>query len=325
VKSEDARLLAEADQIDTPPGYSRWSAAKKHAWLWDTLVLGTVPDHPWLPPLVLPFQQRPATEVGVVIRKAQLDKALTRTSDVMEPGRPKFIHARGAVAMVELETDEQSPFTGLLGPPTDGGASGLIRMSMVQKPSGKKSHIPAFGLKLLIDGEPSADLLAMNHTVGQGRDFDMFSNSMTNDLTETHREIRTMQRLMSRLFERVSDEPRRLTVDHLTDHHRDGSVVADPVAPDRLIFRPTVDAKRVFRGKADVDFRRVLAAVDAGVPLYSVHGVVGPRSDRAIIPVGVVRTTTRFVSSPGGDRLFFRHVQDDTARSRTRSVDAAHS
>ncbi len=316
MKSREAELLAEADRIDTPPGYSGWSAAKKHDWLWDTLVLGTVPDQSWLPPLVLPFQQRPAAEIGIVVRKAQLEKAITRTSDVMEPGRPKFIHARGSVAMVELETDAHSPFTGLLGPPDDGGARGLIRMSLVQKPSGKKSHIPAFGLKLLIDGEASADLLAMNHTIGQGRDFDMFSNSMTNDLTETHREIRTMQRLMSRLFERVSDEPRRLTVGHLTDRRRDGFVVADPVAPDRLIFRPTVEAKRIFKGKADVDFRRVLDAVGPGVPLYSVDGVVGPRSDRTISPVGVIRTTTRFVSSPGGDRLFFRHVQDDAVRSR---------
>jgi hypothetical protein len=310
VKTPDAQVLAEADTIDTPAGYASWPAAKKHDWLWNTLVLGTLPGRPWLPPLVLPFQQRPATEIGIVVRKARLELALTRESDVMEPGRPKLIHARGSVAMVELETVEDSPYTGLLGPPDEGGASGLIRMSMVQKPSGNKSHIPAFGLKLLIDGTASADLLAMNHTIGQGRDFDMFSNSMTNDLTETHTELRASQRVMSRLFRRVSDEPRRLTTDHLAHRRRDGSIVADPVAPDRLIFRPTPAAKRIFKGRAGVDFRRVLAEVGPGVELYSVEGVTGPPNDRTVGRVGVMRTTTRFVSSPGGDRLFFRHVQD---------------
>jgi hypothetical protein len=316
VKSREEQALAEADRMDTPPGYAGWTAKEKHAWLWETLVLGTVPDDPWLPPLVLPFQQRPMSEVGIVVRKSQLEKAITRTSDVMEPGRPKLIHARGSVAMVELEADERSPYTGLLGTPDAGGCSGLIRMSMVQKPSGKKSHIPAFGLKLLIDGNASADLLAMNHTIGQGRDFDMFSNDVTNDLTETHLEIRTSQRLMSRFFSRVSDEPRRLTVNHLVDRRRDGSVVTDPAAPDRLIFRPTAEAKKIFRGKAGVDFRRVLAGVDPGVALYTVEGVIGPPDDRSVDPVGVLRTTTRFVSSPGGDRLFFRHVQDEAAPSR---------
>lgn len=310
MKTPDDQAIADADEIDTPAGYAGWPAARKHDWLWDTLVRGTLPDRPWLPPLVLPFQQRPATEIGIVVRKAQLDKALTRESDVMEPGRPKLIHARGSVAMVELETDEHSPYSGLLGPPPHGGASGLIRMSMVQKPSRNKSHIPAFGLKLLIDRTASADVLAMNHTVGQGRDFDMFSNTMTNDLTETHTELRTSQRVMGRLFRRVSDEPRRLTTRHLADRRRDGSTVADPVAPDRLIFRPTPEAKRIFTGTAGVDFRRVLADVGPGVALYSVDGVTGPRNDRTVGHVGVIRTTTRFVSSPGGDRLFFRHVQD---------------
>ena len=315
MKSGEEQALAEAERMDTPPGYAGWTAKEKHAWLWNTLVLATVPDGPWMPPLVVPFQQRPVTEAGIVLRTSQLEKAITLTSDVMEPGRPKFIHARGSVAMVELETDERSPYTGLLGAPDAGGCTGLIRMSMVQKPSGKKSHIPAFGLKLLIDGEASADLLAMNHTIGQGRDFDMFSNSMTNDLTEAHTELRAPQRVMARLFARVSDEPRRLTVNHLVGRHRDGSVVTDPVAPDRLIFTPTAEAKKIFKGKAGVDFRRVLAGVDTGVPLYSVQGVVGPPDDRSVGPVGVLRTTTRFVSSPGGDRLFFRHVQDGATPS----------
>ena len=304
--------MVDPERVATPAGYERWSATDKHDWLWNTLVLGTRPGDRTLAPLVLPFQQRPLTEVGIVARKAHLEKAMTRISDVMEPGRPKVIHARGAVAMVEFATEESSSYTGLLGPPSaGGGALGLIRMSLVQKPSGKKSFTPAFGLKLLIDGHASADLLAMNHTVGQGRDFDMFSNTMTHDLSETHRELRMPHRVMAKLFGRVSDEPRRLTLDHLTDCERDGSAVDIPHSPDRLIFRPTDDARKIFTGRAGVDFRRVLAGVAPDTELYSVESVNVPR-DTAAEPCrfGVLRTTTRFVSSPGGDRVFFRHVQE---------------
>lgn len=217
---------------------------------------------------------------------------------------------RGAVAMIEFEPSSTSPFTGLLSAPPHGGATGLIRMSLVAKVLATTAYTPAIGLKLLIDGKPSADLLAMNHTVGQGRDFDLFSNTMTNDLSETHTELRTPQKVMSVLFDRVSSQPRRLVLTHFGDQLRDGSTEPRPVVPNGLVFRPTPEAKRVFPGHAGVDFRLVLADVEPGTPLYDVE------SDRASgsVAVGVVRTTTRFVSSDGGDRLFFRHVQHPVDR-----------
>jgi hypothetical protein len=300
-----------ADQLRTPEGYEGWTADQKGTWLWETAVLGTEHVPSALPPLRLPFQDRPVAEIGVVTRTAELDKALSRTSDLMEPGRPKVIHALGAVARVELETDRDSPFTGLLAPPPDGGAHGLIRLSLVARVVGRAAFTPGFGLKLFIDGKPSADLLGMNHVVGQGRDFDLFSNTMTTDLSEEHGELRPPQRVMGMLFRRVSHQPRRLVVTHLARQFRDGAAVADPVGPRRLVFQPTAHAKRVFAGQAGVDFRRVLAEVPTGTALYDVEGLgsldEGPIPDG---PVGVIRTVSPFVSSDGGDRLFFRHVQD---------------
>lgn len=303
----------DPERWDTPAGYQGWTAAEKSRWLWETLVLGTAHHPTALPALEVPFRHRTAAAIGVVARRSKLSTTLTRTSDLMEPGRPKVIHARGAVAMIELETDVGSPFTGLLAPPARGGASGLVRMSLVAKVTGKAAVTPGLGLKLLIDSHPSADLLAMNHVVGQGRDFDLFSNTLTNDLTEEHRELRPPQRLMSALFRRVSHEPRRLTVRHLATRHRDGTPVeTEPVAPRRLVLRPTAEARTVFVGQAGVDFRRVLAEVPAGTPLYEVDGLTGPPGSADRARVGVIRTATAFVSSDGGDRLFFRHVQDAT-------------
>lgn len=308
---DTAPLANDPGELATPPGYERLSAAEKAAWLWETAVLGTAQVPSALPPLRLPFQDRPLAEIGVVTRRAELDKALTRTADLMEPGRPKVIHALGAAARVELETVADSPFTGLLAPPPTGGFSGLIRLSLVAKVVGRAAYTPGFGLKALIDRKPSADLLAMNHVVGQGRDFDVFSNTMTTDLSEEHHELRPPQRVMGVLFRRVSRQPRRLVVTHFTDQSRDGSAIADPVTPRRLVFHPTADAKRVFAGQAGVDFRRVLAEVPTGTVLYEVQGL-GSLEDGSAPdgPVGLLRTTSPFVSSDGGDRLFFRHVQD---------------
>ncbi len=296
--------------LATPQDYEQWTADQKSQWLWVSLIQRTAHRPTGLPSLVLPFRTAPLTEVGIVVRPRELDKALTRQSDLMEPGRPKLIHAKGAVAMIELDPVADSRFTGLLGPKPNGGAIGLIRMSLVAKVYGGAAYTPALALKFLIDSKRSADVLAMNHTVGQGRDFNLFSNTMTNDLTSTHNELRIAQKIMSTLFGRVSRQPRRMVSTHLADCARDGTTVENPVAPDRLVFHPTPVARDVFSGRAGVDFRIVLKELDAGTPLYTVTGVSSSGRDE----VGTIRMTTPFVSSDGGDRLFFQHVHDPEDR-----------
>ena len=221
----------------------------------------------------MPFQEKPLKEILIVTRRHELEKALDRTDDLMEPGRPKVIHARGAVSMIEFATDDHSPFTGILGPHPLVGQSDSFVMSLVAQVKRNAAYTPALALKLLIDGKPSADVLAMNHTVGQGRDFDVFSNTMTNDLSEEHKELRTAQRVMSVLFERVSEQPRRLVVTHLANQTKAGATVPDPVEPRRLVFHPTSNARQIFSGQAGVDFRLVLAGIPAGTELYEVEGL----------------------------------------------------
>ncbi len=296
--------------MEVPDGYESWTASDKAHWLWGTLIGTTAHTPTTLPALALPFRTSPLNEAAIVLRRSELDKALTRTSDLMEPGRPKLIHARGAVAMVDLRIEPDSPFTGLLASGEQGGATGLVRLSLVARVEGKAAYTPALALKLLVDGGPSADVLAMNHTVGQGRDFNVFANSMTNDLTQAHNELRLAQRLMSFFFSRISRQPRAMVSSHLATHRRDGSEVSAPAAPDRLVFRATSTAKSVFADRAGVDFRLVLAELSAATKLFEVDAVVGDEQIR----LGSLTTTTPFVSSDGGDRLFFRHVHDPADR-----------
>lgn len=302
----------DALSMREPDGYIGWSAAEKADWLWSRLILGTAHDHTDLPPLALPFRTAPLTEAAIVLRRRELEKALTRTSDLMEPGRPKLIHARGSVAQIALIPSPESSFTGLLSPEPGGGAVGLVRMSLVARVFGDAAYTPAMALKCLIGGAPSADVLAMNHTVGQGRDFNLFTNDFTNDLSATHDELRAAQRLMSLLFRRVSRQPRRMLSTHLAERRTDGSTVAETRSPDRLIFRPTRSAKDAFIDRAGVDFRLVLGELEPGIIIYEIDGVVGS----SVVPVGSLKLTSRFVSSDGGDRLFFRHVHDPKDHKR---------
>ncbi|MDW3179771.1 MAG: hypothetical protein R8J94_20440 [Acidimicrobiia bacterium] len=304
--SSSSRGRIDPLKLETPEGYEAWTADQKQRWLWSTLIGTTAHTSTSIPSLVLPFKTSPLREMSIIVKRDELDKALTRSSDLMEPGRPKVIHARGAVAKVTFEPADDSPFSGLLGPPPQGGAAGLLRLSLVAKVDRNAAFTPALALKLLIDGRPSADVLAMNHTVGQGRDFNLFSNTMTNDLTSTHNELRPPQRVMSWLFARISRAPRRMVSTHLAEHDRTGNEVGEVLAPDRLIFRPTDAAKQSFAGQAGVDFRLVLAEIPEGTELFAVDGI----TSAGTVQIGSVKTSSRFVSSDGGDRLFFRHVHD---------------
>jgi len=303
------RQAGTPEDLTVPPGYRSRSAESKADWLWNELILPTRHSSAELPPLDIPIKDHPISDARIVLSTSKLRETLERTDDLMPVGRRKVIHAHGSVALIELETFDESPFTGMLGAPPGGGAIGLLRISLVGRVFGKAAFTPAFGLKLLVDGHDSADLVAMNHTVGQGRDFDVFSNTMTNDLTEEHRELRSAQRLMSRLFSRVSREPRRVLTTHMTGRLRNGDEVNDALSPRRLVFHPTAEAKAIFPGHAGVDFRRVLARVPVGTILYDVEGLTGPPGTTDGLLIGRIRMTTEFVSSDGGDRLFFRHVQ----------------
>ncbi|MCB0990354.1 MAG: hypothetical protein KDB16_05215 [Acidimicrobiales bacterium] len=289
--------------LSVPDGYTRWTAQAKLSWLLDDLIGPSVYSPINRPENTFPKPSQLPSVVRVVASRRQLVDTLDRADDLMLSTRPKVIHTVGAVAPIELVTTTDSQFSGMLAAPPNGGAIGLIRMSYAAPTTRKKAYVPGFGLKLLVDGMSSQDTLAINHSNGQGRDFNMFSNSMSHDLTDQHSELRPTQKLMSRLFERVSCEPRRLSIAGFCSVDRHGRLVDDPVVPTKLVFQPTAAARSSFRNRAGHDFRDVLAEIEPGTTLYDVYAQGHDR------PVAHLATTGRFTASLGGDRLFFRHVQ----------------
>jgi hypothetical protein len=303
--------MSGTDSCFQPPAdYESWSAARKAEWLWNDLIQLTRFDDVELPM----FTMKIGKILGMCCQPAELGKSFVERRDVMPDSRHKIIHTRGAVARVDLVTRDDSRFTGLFAPPPRGGGSGLIRMSTAvpfakKLPTGKTMpFIPGFGLKILIDGHPSADTHAMNHTNGQGRDVDLFSNTFTHDLRNTHEQIRDTGKLLAKVFPFVSREPRHLLIDHFARRHRDGTEVTRPLSPDRVQFVPHPDVHRFFRGHEGEDLRRTLATLDAGTTLYEVEAV-GPEGAPPE-PIGVISATTEFVSSQGGDRIWFHHEHD---------------
>ncbi len=287
----------------TPSDYGDWSAEAKQTWLWDGLVSDSTYKAVDLPDLVVPPLSEIPNRVKVVLSTTELSKTLEYTDDLMPEGRPKVIHEFGSAACITMTIGSNSPYTGVLSP---GHRSiGLVRMSLAAPPGLRKSFIPGAGLKFLIDRQPSLDVVAVNHTNGQGRNHNLFANPMSHDITDGHNELRLPQRLMATLFRRVSPETRRLRIDHLSLWDSAGQRHPRPISPRRLVLRPRVEAARFFRRHPGEDFRFTLRRLPDDSPLFDV--VAEDNQFAEPTPIGSISCASPFMASAGGDRLFFRH------------------
>lgn len=301
-----------------PSDYESWDARDKADFLWNAITESAWTDLD-RPPFVPPGLGDVRGFISV-LRRSGLKLSLFSEADVLPDKRPKIIHTRGSVSRIEWELAADSPYTGILGPAAEAPqpVTGFIRMSLATPPKPTQSVVPGLAVKFPVNGRPALDLLAVHHTVGQGLDFDLFSNPLSHDLTQTHEHLRGGQKLMKRFFSRASLQPRRLSIDHFVSGHLDGTQVDDSARrrPVRLDFVPHDDVRGVFRGRHDADFRSVLAELDPGTRLYNVVAVEGGDHTH---PLGSLRMTSEFVDSAVGDRLFFRHMQaDEDLRSQLR-------
>ena len=298
-----------ADHPELPDDFEAWTGrakAEHFARLLESTTYSAV-DRPDLDMV------KPWTMASIALSAAKLARVFDNTTDVLDKGRPKIIHTQGAVAVIAFEPDPTSPFSGVFERSPSGSVPGLLRMSLAVPPTGMRAVTPGIGLKLFVDGHESLDLVAMNHTVGQGRDLNVFSNTMTHDLRGEHSRLRPPQKVMSWAFERAIREPRHLTIDHLAAVTADGRRVSEPRCPQRLVFRPHVDVRRVFRGRQHDDYRSVLADIAIGTTLFEVEAV-GAGPGGAAATIGAITVSQPFCASSVGDRLFFRHHVDADRR-----------
>jgi len=229
--------------------------------------------------------------------------------------RQKLVHSVGCVGKCQYISLGEHPYTGLF----KGMPHGLIRLSMAAKPvtSEPVVCIPGLALKGLIDGIPSANLLAMFQLGGQ-HSFNFFLHDFTNhppapgkDQTSGLKGLKT--KIILKKFEGASKWPNMIGLLSFASRTHDGREEPEVRFPWRLIFHPTSE---LHRSLPDEDsegrpFTAMLQGVtSSGTTLYEVFAVDSPQEEGSPQLIGKVVLTSGLSTSKFGDaHLFFHHNQ----------------
>jgi len=254
-----------------------------------------------------------------------LGQTLTRVSDELDPPKLKLFHTYGSTAKIRFVPEANTGYTGLLREKS----CGLGRFSYAGPVVGV-GVVPAFGLKFLIDGDhPSENLVVMrmldsqqSHLPLTQRKHSVFQNPFTNILPNPHLTNLVMQ-VVKEKFETVVEKGTGLHQpgNNLAEVRSNGQAETNVVAPYRLIFSPTPEARRL--SNAEIDFRDDLAQnIPAGTVIYDVFALDQSEEEKLIADritevedllrharrIGAIATESEFIASAYGDyRLFFKH------------------
>ncbi len=225
-----------------------------------------------------------------------MSTTMDHISDEMPNGRRKLIHTNGSVAQVRFEANPGQPFTGIY----KGNNCGLVRISAAVNPD-QFAFTPGMGLKFLVDGKPSENIIAMYSLDGQGDNRQPFANTFSNVIDDPSS---FALKALKTIFERASKHATHIAAEHLSEIDSLGGIVAAPVAPEKLSFVPTAEAQAPV--DKDGEFRNTLTQLNPGVTLYNVYAKDSAGKDAGLI--GKLILESKFVSSIYGDEnLFFRH------------------
>lgn len=236
-----------------------------------------------------------------------LGAKLDGVGDEAPVGYKKSIHRRAMVAKVSFEA-YQNPFTGLF----QGVPFGLIRLSVTSDPKGT-NMAPGLALKLLVDGQPSANVSALYKLSGQGSDHNFFAHELSNVIPKEY-DMKSI--FSSAVFRLVSPHPTKISVEPFAELDAKGQKVESPKAPVQLYFVPNPSLSP---SSEPHDFREDLAKIPEGTWLYDVFAstetgdderqIDNERRERAV-KIGRIVTRSAFLASDFGDRrLFFRHYR----------------
>jgi hypothetical protein len=285
---EGVEFQADAQTEALPADWQERTAAEKLAHLWDRCILATE------------FDALPPYDWRVLrLAKSYLEQSFDHVSDELPADHQRVLHLRGSVARAEWRALPDCPYTGLF----RGASSALVRMSLGAPPHWPFPFVPGLAVKLLVDGEPSANLHLLHSVEGQGQNRDLFALPLTNRIPHAKGWIAWVG---EQFFRQVKDDPYDLPVDHLALMRQDGQLEDPPSHPHQLVFVPGDHVPRRKDPLAQHDFRRDLAAIEPDTLLYEVHACDQPGDEPRHIANLFIRS--RFVASWWGDeRLYFQH------------------
>jgi opacity protein-like surface antigen len=233
-------------------------------------------------------------------------------SDVLPEGRNKYIHSVGSVVQAELIPEGENPYTGMF----KGVSNVLLRISLAKKPDYKSApkgnFVPGMGIKLLRDGVPSANLVAMLGVDGQDS-FNVFKYDWSNHIPNPPNPSLAL-RAVAKKFSEVTPYIGRIGLKTWAQYNEKGQQVEDSKLkfPFKLIFRATAENANRFPDTFTDELPNHLKTIPSGTVLYDVLAVEEPGV--APVKIATLKTKSNFVTSKFGDKdLFFQHnwIEDD--------------
>jgi len=224
--------------------------------------------------------------------------------------KKKLIHSVGDVAQCELVSEPGNPYPGVF----QGVSNALVRISTAKEADSKKdptgNFTPGLGLKLLRDGVPSANIVAMLGVDGQDS-WNPFKYDWSNHIASPKA---TALKLLAKKFSEATPYVGRLGLKSWASIDQTGKKTDDSnlKIPFKLIFSPNAESKNLFPDTYSDLLTNQLKTIKAGTILFDILAVAEPKSTP--VKIGSLITKSNFVTSKFGDKdLFFQHnyMEDD--------------
>jgi predicted flap endonuclease-1-like 5' DNA nuclease len=291
--------LSDAYQSLLTGEYKSASAAGKQAILWKA-VEGTT------------YSKVPAIKFSFVYFGVRflslpfLSKPFDVTADVRPP-RTKWLHQYGTIAKAEFVPNPEPPpnyekiyppFTGLF----ETGAIGVVRLSLAMN---TRFYITGASLKLFVDGKPSQNLI-LNPSLDPQDTKNFFELGMTDRLPVSVKFPFGLPpaRAFADFWMGMISPPRDQPVAQVARVKSNGEPVANPRVPYQVFIVPASD-KLMQDPNTTEDFRDLIGRIKPETVLYWMHARAS--EDGPWIPLGSIKTTSKFVISEFDDRVLSYH------------------
>jgi hypothetical protein len=276
-----------------PPGYEQNSAQAKLAYLWENVLADNNKSGTWYGML---------TMLGLFTRSDWVTGHVQ--SDVMPNDRYKLIHTVGGIAKATIVWGPNaSKYTGLF----QGARNVLVRGSCATAPDAN-GLTPALAFKVLRDGVPSGNVIAMYELSGQDN-LNFFEKNLCTHLA-ARPDFPLKLQLLGRKFSLSSAWPACLGLSEFASYTESGTKVTNPQFPWVLMLQPNPVLTQKWAGNTNTDIpRQFINLVPQGSVLYKIFGVADPSIPSGVEYLGYLQTTSPFRASEFGDHtVFYKHT-----------------
>eukprot|EP01123_Difflugia_compressa_P000440 TRINITY_DN1051_c0_g1_i1.p1 TRINITY_DN1051_c0_g1~~TRINITY_DN1051_c0_g1_i1.p1 ORF type:complete len:354 (+),score=62.81 TRINITY_DN1051_c0_g1_i1:28-1062(+) len=221
--------------------------------------------------------------------------------------RPKLIHSVGVIAKATWQATS-NPFTGVFG---KGCKDVLFRLSLARQPDSSTPYTPGISIKCLRDGVHSGNLFAMYSLQGQNS-WNFFKHDLTNHVGDLSNSAGFLLSKLRQRFASASDYPVFIGLSDLASYQDDGTEVANPVFPFRLIFHPYINWHNFYPDtQPSTTFQQQLESTLTPGNLYHIYAQIEPEDTMSqFIKIGDIILTSPGSTSLFGDSLmFFQHTR----------------